>query len=367
MHFRSSSRLAGSRRLRTRPPGWPRSGRAARRRARRGAPWPRRLRGSLGAPYRSLATALRCSFAWKRSRFEGRRERFAGQVPDPGGAIPRTARRGARSKPRRRASRSTRWANAEHVWSVSRVAALSMAASRRPSPRPARARRLHPAPPHSRRCTTHLARLEEPSPACPAGRLPPLAASAPPCHPGPGTGWARARPPARVQPAAVRRGRSPARAPRPSARPASPRRRGRPGREERAAFGEAHQRRRRPTMRVTAGESEPPSRPRPDPAAAPCCRRRSVVGPRECERPQGRSERLRVASRIAGRAPQWSRGAKGDIVRGVGVQVLRQEVRRERQGLPPQATSTASKSRVAATPGPRSVATSRTVSPGRSP
>jgi len=45
-----------------------------------------------------------------------------------GAPSPRTACRFARAKPRRQASRSTRWAKAERVASVSRVAALSMAA-----------------------------------------------------------------------------------------------------------------------------------------------------------------------------------------------------------------------------------------------
>jgi hypothetical protein len=53
---------------------------------------------------------------------------FVGEVPDPRGPITSTARRAARSKPRRVASRSTRAANWLGTSLVSVCAALSIAA-----------------------------------------------------------------------------------------------------------------------------------------------------------------------------------------------------------------------------------------------
>src|SRR3990167_8098373 len=77
----------------------------------------------------TLATPLRCAWAWKRSTTWMASGKYSPAMFHVQGApSPRTARRFGRSTPRRLASRSTRRANAEHVSSVSRIAALSMAA-----------------------------------------------------------------------------------------------------------------------------------------------------------------------------------------------------------------------------------------------
>src|SRR5713101_6141022 len=74
----------------------------------------------------ALATSERCCLAWKRSTIwmaPGNCSSARFQIH--GAPSPRTTRRSAWLKPRRRASRSARWANAEGAVSVSRLAALS--------------------------------------------------------------------------------------------------------------------------------------------------------------------------------------------------------------------------------------------------
>ena len=56
----------------------------------------------------------------------GVRKALGGDVPQPGGPSPMTTWRLARVKPRRRASRSTRWANGDKVLAVGKVSAVSM-------------------------------------------------------------------------------------------------------------------------------------------------------------------------------------------------------------------------------------------------
>ena len=62
-----------------------------------------------------------------------------------------------------------------------------------------------------------------------------------------------------------------------------------------------------------------------------------VVGPRQRERAQGRGEGLRGAPGVAGwAAAAGAREPGSGVIRGVGVEVLRQEPGRQMQGLPPE-------------------------------
>jgi hypothetical protein len=62
-----------------------------------------------------------------------------------------------------------------------------------------------------------------------------------------------------------------------------------------------------------------------------------VVGPRQRERAEGRDEGLRGAPGVAGwAAAAGAREPGSGVVRGVGVEVLRQEPGRQMQGLPPE-------------------------------
>jgi hypothetical protein len=112
----------------------------------------------------------------------------------------------------------------------------------------------------------------------------------------------------------------------------------RQGAEEFAAFGKADQRRRPHHARHGRGERRAvyPQCPVPR-AEALVAGGAVIVGPRQGERPQGRGECLRVAPGVAGGAAAAATRPPGaGVIRGVGVEVLREEARRELQGLPPE-------------------------------
>ena len=147
---------------------------------------------SLGAPYSTLATSLRCSLTWKRStiwRAAGKASPARFQIQ--GAPSPRMTWRGARSKPRRGLPLDPLGERRRRRVRVARRRASRWRPSRRPSPRPGPARPRRPAPRHSRPYTASLpASWPSRRPACPAGPPGPPCASAPPCRPDPGTAWA---------------------------------------------------------------------------------------------------------------------------------------------------------------------------------